>query len=133
MTIARYWRENASRYNMIGSRCGNCGKVHFPTRTVCPECRRKSMGKMETVKLSGNGEVVTFSIVHDAPPQLEMQKPYVVAMIKLDEGPIIAGQVIDIAPSEAAIGMRVHAAFRKLGEEGPGGIIHYGYKFAPSR
>jgi len=30
------------------------------------------------------------------------------------------------------IGMQVEAAFRKLGQEGESGIIHYGYKFRPA-
>jgi hypothetical protein len=28
--------------------------------------------------------------------------------------------------------MKVHATFRKLREEGKAGVIHYGYKFAPT-
>ena len=30
MTVARFWRENESRYNLIGTKCGNC-------ESVCPE------------------------------------------------------------------------------------------------
>jgi uncharacterized OB-fold protein len=86
---------------------------------------------MQEFQLSGNGEVYSFSIVHDAPAQFQNQKPYVVALIKLDEGIMITGQIIDIEPEEVKIGMRVWASFRKLGEEGPGGVIHYGYKFHP--
>ncbi len=93
MTIARYWRENASRYNMIAVKCGNCGRVHFPPRTVCPICHRKSIGKMERTKLSGEGEVLTYSVVHEAPSDLEMQKPYVIAMIQMPEGVRVTGQI----------------------------------------
>lgn len=131
MTTPRYWRDNASRYNLFGVRCGSCGRIFFPPRMVCPECHRKSIGKMEKIKLKGEGEVFSFSIVHDTPSQLEMLKPYVVAMVKLDEGIMVTGQVIDIEPYEVCIGMKVRTTLRRLGEEGPGGIIHYGYKFIP--
>lgn len=131
MAVARFWRENASRYNLIGSRCGVCGRVYFPPRTVCPTCHRRSIGKMEPIKLRGEGEVVTFSIVHDAPSQLEMMKPYVIAIVQMKEGVRITGQVIDCEPAEVHIGMKVKATLRRLGEEGPAGIIHYGYKFVP--
>ena len=131
MTIARFWRENSPRYNLKATKCGNCGKISFPPRTVCPECHRKSIGKMQEFQLSGRGEVYSFSIVHDAPAQFQMQKPYIVAMIKLDEGIMVTGQVIDCELDKVDIGMRVWASFRKLGEEGPGGVIHYGYKFHP--
>gem|GEM_PF-6347352 len=34
---------------------------------MCPECHRRSIGKMQEVQLSGKGEVYSFSVVHDAP------------------------------------------------------------------
>jgi len=131
MTVPRYWRDNPSRYNLIGVRCGSCGRLFFPPRNVCPECHRKSIGKMEKIRFRGEGEVYSFSVVHEAPPQFEMIKPYVVALIRLDEGVMITSQVIDCDPSEVKIGMRVRSTLRRLGEEGPGGVIHYGYKFVP--
>ena len=131
MTIARFWRENSPRYNLKASKCGNCGKISFPPRSVCPECHRRSIGKMQEVQLSGKGEVYSFSVVHDAPAQFLNQRPYVVALIRLDEGVMLTAQIIDVEPGDVRIGMRVWASFRKLGEEGPGGVIHYGYKFHP--
>jgi len=70
-------------------------------------------------------------VIHDAPAQFEMQKPYVIAIIETDEGVRLTSQVIDVAPDEVKIGMRVQAVFRKLGQEGSAGVIHYGYKFRP--
>jgi len=131
MTTPRYWRDNPSRYNLIGVRCGSCDRIFFPPRMVCPECHRKSIGRMERIKLKGEGEVYSFSVVHDSPSQFELLKPYVVAMVRLDEGIMVTGQVIDVDPSEVSIGMRVRTTLRRLGEEGPGGVIHYGYKFIP--
>jgi uncharacterized OB-fold protein len=133
MTVARFWRENESRYNLIGTKCGNCGRLYFPPRSVCPVCHRKSLGKMEHFHLEGKGEVLSFSIVHDAPSQFELQKPYVIAIIMMDEGIRLTGQIIDCEPADVTIGMRVQATIRKVGEEGPSGIIHYGYKFMPLR
>ena len=132
MAIPRFWREIPSRYNLIGTKCGSCGKVDFPPRAICPMCGRKSLGKMERFRLRGAGKVVTFTVIHEAPAQFEMQKPYVVAIVEMDEGVRITSQIIDVDPSEVKIGMRVQTAFRKLGEEGDAGIIHYGYKFRPA-
>lgn len=121
MAVARFWRENESRYNLIGSRCGHCDRLYFPPRTVCPVCHRKSLGKMEPFKLKGNGEVLSFSVVHDAPSQFELQKPYVIAIIQMTEGIRVTGQIIDCEPADVTIGMKVVATIRKLGEEGPWG------------
>jgi uncharacterized OB-fold protein len=129
MALARFWRETPSRYNLIGKKCGNCGKVFFPPREICPKCRRASMGKMEQLQLSGKGKVMSFSIIHDGLPEFHMMIPYTVAIIDLDEGARITGQIVDCKPESVEIGSEVKAVFRKLGEEGPCGIIHYGYKF----
>ncbi len=132
MAIPRFWREIPSRYNLIGTKCGSCGTVDFPPRTICPTCGRRSIGKMQRIRLKGRGKIVTYTVVHDAPTQLEMQKPYVVAIIEMDEGARITSQVIDVDPNEVKIGMPVQATFRRLGQEGEAGVIHYGYKFRPA-
>jgi len=133
MSIARFWRETPRRYNLGGSRCANCGRAYFPPRAVCPECtsHRQSIGKMAPLQLSGEGEVISYSVVHEPAEGFEMQVPYVLALVQTKEGPILTGQVVDIDPAEVRIGLRVRAAFRKLREEGKAGVIHYGYKFAP--
>ena len=129
MAIARFWRETQSRYNLYGKKCGNCGQVFFPPRELCPVCRRASMGKMEKIQLQGKGKVVSYSTVHDGLPDFHMQLPYTVAIIELDEGARITGQIVDCCSDDIKIGSKVEAVFRKLGEEGQCGIIHYGYKF----
>jgi len=132
MAIPRFWREIPSRYNLYGSKCGNCGSLDFPPRTVCPRCGRKSVGKMDRVTLSGKGTVVSYTVVHEAPAQYEMMKPYVLAIIEMEERCRLTSQIIDVDPSTVKIGMPVEATFRKLGQEGESGIIHYGYKFRPA-
>jgi uncharacterized protein len=133
MSIARFWRETPRRYNLGGSKCLICGTVYFPPRLVCPNCahHRQSIGKMEPFQLSGDGEVFSFTVVHDPAEGFELQVPYVVALVRTVEGPVLTGQVVDVEPSEARIGLKVRATFRKLREEGKAGVIHYGYKFAP--
>ena len=131
MATARYWRENPSRYNLMASKCGTCGKVYIPPRGVCPVCHRKSIGKMTPLKLKGEGVVYTYTVVHEAPAEFEMLKPYLVAMVQMDEGVMLTSQLIDVDPAEVRIGMRVRATMRRVGEDGPAGVIYYGYKFAP--
>ena len=131
MSVARHWRETPGRYNLIGKRCGSCGKVFFPRRSLCPECRRASIGKMEDYKLKEEGTVFTYSVVHEAPQDSTILRPYAVAMIKMDDGVLITGQLVDVDIDKIEIGMPVRAVLRKIGEEGHAGIINYGYKFAP--
>jgi uncharacterized OB-fold protein len=134
MSIARFWRETPQRYNLGGTKCSNCQAVYFPPRSVCPTCakHRRSLGKLVPFQLSGDGEVVSYTVVHDAAEGFEMQVPYLLALIRTVEGPMLTGQVVDTDPHEVRIGLKVHATFRKLREEGAAGVIHYGYKFAPT-
>ncbi|MCJ2512461.1 MAG: Zn-ribbon domain-containing OB-fold protein [Candidatus Thermoplasmatota archaeon] len=129
MAIPRFWRETPSRYNLFASKCGNCGEVHFPPRFVCPSCHRKSIGRMESIKLCGTGKILSYSVVHDAPEDFEMQKPYIIAIIEMKDGVRLTAPIIDCDEPDIGIGMEVEATFRKLGEEGKAGVIHYGYKF----
>lgn len=133
VSVAREWREVPGRYNLIGSRCACCGKVYFPKRNICPVCRRASLGKMQEYRLKKEGTVFTFSVVHEASEDNDILKPYAVAMIETEDGVKITGQLVDVDLDKIEIGMKVRVVFRKINEEGPSGIIHYGYKFAPKR
>ncbi len=127
--LSAVWRETNHRYRLIAHECGNCKKMYFPPRDVCPICHRESIGKMKEKELSGLGTVESFTIVHDAPPAFARQRPYVLALIRLDEGPVLTAQIVDSVASEIDIGKRVRSVFRKVREDGKGGIIQYGYKF----
>ena len=129
--VPRFWREIPQRYNLIGNQCGVCNRVYFPPRESCPYCRRKSMDKMENVKLSGKGKIVTYTIIHVAPEQFEGQAPYPIAVIQLDEEPRITAQIVDCDVGDIKIGMKVKSTFRKIQEDGYIGAIYYGYKFKP--
>lgn len=82
--IIRGWRHIQQRYNLIGSKCSECGKVFFPKRVICPECRRR--GKLEDIKLSGKGKIYTYSVINTPTDEFKTLAPYVVAIIELEEG-----------------------------------------------
>ena len=132
MPVPRFWREIPARYNMIGTQCGNCQRKFFPPRTICPDCHRKSVGMMKETTFPEIGEVISFSIVHHAPEAFTLQVPYPIAIIELEDGVRITGQIIDCDTGKVAIGMKVRTVFRKIGFDGQSGIIYYGYKFAPA-
>ena len=129
MSVPRFWREQQSRYNLIGTRCTTCDSYFYPPRSFCPTCRRE--GKIVEHQFKGTGTVVTFSIIRSASDQFNDLTPYVIAIIELDEGTRLTSQVIcDI--DEIQIGMPVKRVFRRLGEEGKSGPIFYGTKFVPA-
>ncbi|MBN1389983.1 MAG: Zn-ribbon domain-containing OB-fold protein [Candidatus Thermoplasmatota archaeon] len=129
MGVARYWRQQDQRYNLGGSKCTICNREFFPSRTMCPICHRRSLGKMEKYHFKGFGKVTSFTVVHDPAPGYRSQVPYILATIELEEGDLVLGQIVDCPPSEVEIGSDVEMVFRKLSEEGKSGTIQYGYKF----
>lgn len=128
MSVPRFWREIPVRYNLEASVCGACDDVQFPPREVCPTCRRASIGKMERRELTGRGHVLEWTRVHKAAPGYEAQVPYVVALIKMNEGPVLTGQIVD-HDGQDLDGAAVRAVFRRIGEDGDAGVIHYGTKW----
>lgn len=125
-SVALYWRLQKQKYNLIGTKCTNCEKVYFPPKEFCPDCRRK--GNIEEMKFSGKGNIVSYTIIRVPPGGFEKYTPYAVAIIELDEGTRISGQVVgDI--NKVDIGKSVETVFRKISEDGDGGLIHYGLKW----
>lgn len=82
----------------------------------------------EQFTFAGTGEVFSFTTIQDIPASFATYAPYVLALIKLDEGTMVTAQLTDI-DGEINIGDRVEMVTRKLTTEGDKGMIVYGYKF----
>jgi len=55
-----------------------------------------------------------------------------VALVQLDEGPVVTAQLTDLDGQDVKIGMPVEMVTRKIRDDGnQRGIIVYGYKFRP--
>jgi len=128
MSVPRFWRKQVARYNLIGTHCTNCKTYYYPPRNMCPKCRRD--GKLENFKFSGKGEILTYTVIHTAAEGFEKQTPYVLGIVKLEEGPSLTSQIV-ADPEDMKIGMKVRPVFRKLGESSEKGMIYYGTKFVP--
>ncbi|MEM0075859.1 MAG: Zn-ribbon domain-containing OB-fold protein [Candidatus Micrarchaeaceae archaeon] len=125
---ADLWRKIRTRYMLVGSVCENCGTKYFPPRAVCKKCGRNT--KMKEYVFSGRGEVYSFTKIRAPTEEFEDIAPYMIALIKLDEGPIVEAHVVESA-KPIDIGTKVRLVFRKMYEEGDEGLIHYQYKFEP--
>ena len=130
MEVPRHWRLKKQRYALVGEVCPHCDAKIFPPRDVCPECN----GEAKTAyTFSGKGEVYSFTRMGNAPAGFEEQSPYTVALIKLDEGPIVTAQLTDLGESDVQIGMPVEMVTRKLrSDTDERGMLIYGYKFRPA-
>jgi uncharacterized protein len=91
---------------------------------------KKQVELREQFTFAGTGEVYSFTTLQETPENFDEQAPYTLALVKLDEGPIVTAQLTDLDEGEnVAIGDRVEMVTRKLTTEGERGMIVYGYKF----
>jgi uncharacterized OB-fold protein len=129
MEIARHWRLKQQRYGLVGEVCPHCSAKIFPPRDVCPNCG----GEAKTAfAFSGKGEVFSYTTIYEAPAGFDDTAPYTVALVKLEEGPLVTAQLTDLGSQPVEIGMPVEMVTRKLRQDGDErGMLIYGYKFRP--
>lgn len=85
---------------LLGLKCRSCGFITVPPRPVCRQCTGQDA---EVVELSGKGKVMTFTSVHIPPENRRGKTPYLVALIELDEGPWIMGNLEGCDPALASL------------------------------
>ena len=110
-----FW-EGAAQGELRVQRCTDCGhRQHYP-RKICTRCG----GDPVWEPASGRGQVYTFTVVRQyGMPPFRDELPYVVAMIELEEGVRMMGNITDVDPDEVKIGMPVEA-YAIIAEEGIG-------------
>ena len=127
MDLAKHWRLRAARYRLEGLRHRTTGEVRFPAEPTTDTAAQA----WEPHTLSGAGTIYSFSVVRQPPAGYEEQTPYILALVRLAEGPLITAQLTDCDPQDVTIDMPVEMITRRLRDLGPDGLIVYGYKFRP--
>lgn len=127
-SIPEYWRGIQVRFRLEGNECADCGRKLFPPRSVCPRCKStKTIPK----QFSGRGTLRSYTVVYDAPRGLELHVPYVMGLVRLEEGPTVTAQIVDVDLDALSIGLELEVVFRKISTGGRRGIVRYGFKFRP--
>ncbi len=106
---------------LMGSRNRDTGEVFVPPRPIDP---RTHDDDMEWVELSGRGTLAAFTSVYIGTSAMidagyDRTKPYIAAIIELEEGPRISGQLTGVdgqQPDIDWIGRPVQASFVERGE-----------------
>lgn len=99
-------------------RCNACGARRFPPGPACQECDAYDRGFDVA---AGTGTVFSY-VVHRHPPVPGKELPIVIALIDLDEGVRMVGEVVDAVPegeqdAEIGIGTRLRVDFREVDED----------------
>ena len=109
-----FW-DACKRHELVIQKCQVCSLFRFPPERVCPSCLSE---QFEWQRVSGKGQVYTFSIIRRSPrPEWENDVPYVVGVIELAEGPRMVSNVVGCPPEDVEIGMPVEVTFQDATEE----------------
>lgn len=94
-------------------RCGSCGALRHPPGPACPSC---GSFDQSYVVSSGVGTVFSY-VVHHYPAVPGRSTPFVVALVSLDEGVRMLGQLLGAEPSTVEVGAPVVFAPERLDDD----------------
>ncbi|MDT7782695.1 MAG: 3-oxo-4,17-pregnadiene-20-carboxyl-CoA hydratase alpha subunit [Pseudonocardiales bacterium] len=104
-----YFWEGCRQGELRIQRCGGCGLLRHPPGPMCPEC-----GATKPKYLVSDGRGVVYSyVVHHHPQVPGKQTPFVIALIELDEGVRMLGEL----DGEPSIGLPVEVVFTKVDDD----------------
>lgn len=113
-----------------GLKCKQCSAIYIGQRAHCSKCGARD--SLEATRLSNRGSLYVFSIVHRSFPGVQV--PYVSAVVDLEGGGTLKGNLIGVDPSPEKIelGMPVEVVFKDaLGRKDREGNSYLSYFFQP--
>lgn len=125
----------AEEPHLIGSRCGECAAVTFPSQDRCPRCGRRAM---ETLELPRTGTLVTWT-TQGFPPVVgyagdetgESFEPFGVGLVQLDDVVRVEAKLTESDPAKIRFGMDLELAIVPFYVDADGDEIMT-FAFAPA-
>ena len=113
-----------------GHKCSTCDSIFIGERSTCSNC--SSRDTMKAIKLGNKGKLYSYSIVFRSFPGIDV--PYISAIVDLDDGGTLKGNLIDCEPDPEKIefDMPVEVIFGDaLGRKDADGNSYISYFFRP--
>ncbi|MGQ9652823.1 MAG: Zn-ribbon domain-containing OB-fold protein [Thermodesulfobacteriota bacterium] len=109
-----FW-EGTRQGKLMIQKCTDCNKYIFYPRLVCPHCFSDNLG---WVQASGRGTVYSYTVVQsNAPSPFLTDIPYVVAVIRLEEGVQMLSNIVGCDLDDLRCDMPVEVTFQRLTDE----------------
>jgi len=108
--LAVEWWEATRERRLLVQLCASCGRhQHYP-RTLCLACRG---GDLTFAVAAGRATVQSFTTVHRAPSP-DFTAPYVIALVRLEEGPLMLTRIVGADEAALACDMPVALEWEPL-------------------
>lgn len=112
--LTRPFWEAAQEYRLTAQYCQSCRQAQCYPRPFCVKC---GSDQIEWKTLSGKGRIYTYTINYRAPNAfMKTRLPYAVAVVDLDEGIRMMGNIVEGDLADIKIGKPVHVVFETLSE-----------------
>jgi uncharacterized protein len=86
------FREGLAKGELLLQKCASCGRLNMYPRYACPFCQSE---QLTWQKSSGRGTLHSFTVLRmGAPEGFEIDLPYALAVVKLDEGVQLLGRLL---------------------------------------
>lgn len=109
---APFW-DACREQRLVLQRCHDCQAFQHYPRSLCVACHST---KLDFVEATGRGVVHSFTVVHRSPDPENFTPPYVVALIRLEEGPLMMSNIVGADPDSVFYEQPVRVDWRKLGD-----------------
>ena len=134
--IVSFLKIGAGEPRLEGEKCAKCGAVFVGDRpkvgglATCGACGAR--GTLEVVRLANTGKLYNWTIVQRSFPGAKV--PFISAIVDLDGGGSLRGNLIDVEPTPDAIkfDMPVKVVYGDAGRQDEDGASYLAYFFAPA-
>ena len=96
---------------LLGQRCRQCQVCVFGPAIFCQAC---SSDDLESVQLSRQGTLYSFTVVRVPPAGWPGKVPYTLGEVELPEGPHVLAEIIDSEPEQLKLGMPMELALERI-------------------
>ncbi|WP_150238359.1 Zn-ribbon domain-containing OB-fold protein [Nocardiopsis quinghaiensis] len=107
------WFDRIDVGELTVAHCQNCALRFLYPRMCCPGCGSRAVG---LIPVSGRGSVASWVVNHRGPGVFAEEAPYVIALVRLEEGPMLMSNILVEDPNAVSAGLPVRAEFEQRGE-----------------
>lgn len=108
--LTQPWWDATREGRLLVQRCRRCGHFQHYPRALCTSCTSIDLDYAEA---TGRGVVYSFTVLHRS-PHPAFEPPYVVALVRLEEGPVVLTNIVGCSPDDVVCDMQVRVDWEKL-------------------
>ena len=109
--LTQPWWDACARGQLLIQHCAACGHFQFYPRSACADC---GTGSPDWHQAKGHGEVISFTIIrHPVSSAYAQDIPFAIALVRLEEGPVMMTSLTDCDPESVRIGQPVEVCFEQ--------------------